>query len=223
MFLANTKKTSDEKIDKEVPTMLKDNESDVLKKQISDMAAQIETLKNALLSVQANTGSVIKTDKFSSIGCRSVNGLPVYSPHGDVDVFIPFGFNNTVKFTENEVRSLLKSNYVREYLQKDILYFVDEPDYDYYEIKKKFDLDDDSLTKLVKGNTSTMINKFNEYTSRKRDDAVVHSLFFRIAELLKDNKLNDLPYQNRQEIEKYFNFSLDYAQTMLDAMSKLKV
>ena len=221
--MANTKKTVTSDEVKETKEDTKDNsELEFLRKQMEEQAKKIETLTNALLVAQANTVSV-KSDKYSFIGSREINGTPIHSPNNDVKLVIKYGSNNAIKMGEHDIKSALQSNYVREYLEKGILYFVDEEDYKYYDVRHDFDLKDEDVVSIVYKSQNQMISDFNRLTDNKRDDPVVHCLFYRIAELIKDNKLGQLKYENRLAIEKYFNFSLDQAQMILDVMSKIQI
>lgn len=191
---------------------------------IEEMKKQLAEMQKAFISMQSNTSTVLNNEEDDTvrIGCRFINGVPVYSPKRDIEYEIKYGEENEIEVSPNEMRMLLKTNFVREFLRKDVLYFVNDSDYDKFKITNRFYLNDDELIKLVSSkNSNHVISELNKYTRDKRDDPVFHCLFYRIVKLSMDGKLGSMPYETRKSIEEYFQFTIDNAQFLMSNIAKI--
>jgi hypothetical protein len=215
-------KTKKVEIDNEKESLLTtvDNQNNI----IEEMKKQMQEMQKAFVTLQSNNGQVeTDNDKTVFIGCRFINGVTVYSPKRDVEVFIPYGDNNKVEMSVNEVKMCLKSNFVKDFLRKDVLYFENEEDYKTFKIFNRVELDDDKLINLLSSkNQNALVSELNKYTRDKKDDPVFHSIFYRIVKLSMDGKLGQMSYENRKTIEDYFQFSIDNGQMLIANIEKVK-
>ena len=156
-----------------------------------------------------------------SVGCRFINGVTVFSPKREIEVFVPYGLENSVNFNDNEMQLLMKSQFVREFLRKNVLYFENDSDYETYGIYNRFDMSDDAVSALVRTDVNTMKSEFDKFTNQKRDDAVVHCLFYKIVELYAAGKLAGMSFENRKFIEEYFNYKIENAQVLMSMVKKV--
>jgi hypothetical protein len=221
--MANTKKPVDTNIDNKEEKIIenKNNEKD---EQISLLRQQLEELQRALIKMQSNQTETSHNSYENTeieIGGRFVNGVSIYSPNKEVVRDIPF--NGSVTVDEMELNNLLKSNFVRDFLEKDIIYFKDESLYQKKKIKKKYELDNDSFTSMIMNNsTEKVVDTMNTMTKHMKDDPMIHCVFYRIVELCYEGKLTKMPYTTRKELEKIFEFKIDDAQSLFRGFVDIK-
>lgn len=229
--MANTNKTTktakqtdvETEIDSKVETNT-DNENVILKQTIADMTKQMQEMQAMMISMQSKqsfSNTITNANNKVSIGCRFLNGVTVYSPNREIEIFIPYGENNIIDFTENEMSMLLKQKFFREFLAEDVLYFINEEDYARYSIKKIMSLDDDSIIDILDGKEN-LKSVFDKYTNSKRNDPVSHVLFYTIVNLVDKNKISRLGIGVQREIEDYFNFKIDDARERLMFLDMVK-
>ena len=149
------------------------NEIEMLKVQMEEQKKQIETLTNALLLAKSNSIPE-KSEKYVRIGSREINGTPLTLANRIV--LVKYGEQNAVKLKEDEVRFILNSPNVREYLSKGILFFLDESDYKYFDIVCTYDMSDSAILDMIKKSPNDMINDFVKFTNNKYDAPVTHCL-----------------------------------------------
>lgn len=214
--MANTKKTgvsSEENVLNNINEEKKDSNDN---KEVDLLKKQIEELKLMMLNMQSQNHPVtvpVNEENFYDIGIRLVYGAPIYSPRKEVVKEVPF--DGYVTVDDYELNNLIKSNFVKEWLEKDILFFSDSNTYKKKRINKRYDLSDDAMCKLICDNsTIVVVGKLNEMTKNMKDDPMVHCLYYRIVELCDNGKLSKMPYETRQEIENMFGFRVDNAQAL---------
>jgi hypothetical protein len=192
--------------------------------QLLLMRQQLEELQRALIKMQSNQTTTSSNELFENeieICGRFVNGISIYSPNKEVIRDIPF--NGSVTVDEIELSSLLKSNFVRDFLEKDIIYFKDESIYKKKKIKKKYELDNDSFTDMIMNNsTDKVVEIINTMTKNMKDDPMIHCVFYRIVELCYEGKLTKMPHTTRKELEKIFEFKIDDAQSLFRGFVDIK-
>jgi hypothetical protein len=198
-----------------------ENNSDEKDELITKLQKQMLEMQEAFIKMQANQSAPSQTntnddmplDKLYEIGSRFVNGLSIFSPNKEVLRDIPF--NDVVTVDDIELNNLLKSNFVREFFEKDIIYFNDETLYKRKRIKKKFELDDKAFVNFILNNsTAYVVDTLNTMTNGLKDDPMVHCIFYRIVELCYSGKLVAMSYETRKAIEKMFEFKVEDAQML---------
>lgn len=226
--MANVKKTVEKevKIEKEIESKVEEQETKIDPKDeiIAELQKQMEQMQKAFIAMQSaktNENPEDYFDKTYEIGTRFVNGVTVYSPRREVSIDLEF--DRLIELDRNELDMLLKSNFVREWLEKDILFFTDKELYAKKRLKPKFDLGDEALVEIFLKEKPTKIQDvINDFTKNLNDDPMVHCLFYRIVELCSNGKLSTMPHENRKQIEKIFNFKIDDAQMLFRGFREIK-
>lgn len=209
------------------------NEVDILKEEevkkdpkdeiIEKLQKQMQEMQEAFIAMQSNTqkNSVDENSEIYEIGTRLVNGVTIFSPRREVEKEIPF--NKIIELDKYELDMLLKSNYVREWFEKDVLFFNDKEVYKERRIKKEFDLSDEHLIDVILNKTTTKVmEEISEMTRKYKDDPMIHCVFYRIVELCSNGSLSKMPHETRRAIEKAFNFKIDDAQMLFRGFRDLK-
>lgn len=195
------------------------------KMAIELLTKQMQEMQAAFVKMQSSNNNIINksldSNKKISIGCRLINGVTLYSPKREVEIRIPN--NQAVDFNIQEIELLLKSQFVRDFLAKDVIYFTDENDYEEFKIYNRKHLDDDMLTNLVmNSDENTLNNKLFELTNNKRDDVIIHVIFYKIIELYQNGIITRMTYKNRQVIEKFFKYNMENAIMLLERVNQIK-
>ncbi len=196
------------------------NEVDVLKQQLADLQAlMIKMQSNQMVNTVPTS---MDEDTLYEISTRSVNSTGIYSQDKRITREIP-PFGGVVTVDGLELRELLKSNFVRDWFESDIIYFKDESVYDKKRITKRCHLDDESFTDLMMNNsTEKVVSELNRITRNFKDEPVIHCVFYRIIELCYEGKLTKMDYATRQEIEKLFGTKIDDAQMFFRGFKEIK-
>jgi hypothetical protein len=227
--MANTNIKKNEKDTKKVetPEVKKIESTEVKPDPKDEMIAQLQKqmldMQNAFINMQSNQQVEIKTEnnEIYEIGTRFVNGVTIFSPRKEVEKEIPF--NKIIEIDKNELDMLLKSNFVKDWLEKDILFFTKEDNYTKKKIKKRFDLSDEKFIDMILNNsTNKVMEIITNMTNKYKDDPVIHCVFYRIVELCSNGKLSTMPYETRKAIEKAFNFKIDDAQMLFRGFREIK-
>lgn len=187
---------------------------------------QMQEMQNAFIKMQSNvnvssSNNTTKSDEKFEMGCRLISGVTIYSPKREVEREIPYG--ETIEVNEYEIEMLLKSPFVREFLINNVVYLKNEEDYAKIKIYKHVDMSDENLINMVmKYSSNELVGKFNELTQQKRNDPVIHSLFYRLVELYSNGDIARMTYENRKVIETFFKYDITNAQTLLENIKKVK-
>ena len=219
--MANAKKENKEEIKIEIG---KSEEEIDQSKIIEDLQKQIEEMRKAFVTLQSEKSSYnkgLEEDDMFEIGTRFVNGVTIFSPRREVEKELPF--NKNIELDKYELDMLLKSNYVRDWLEKDILFFTNEDIYVKKKIRKQFDLSDGYFIDLIlKNSTNIVIRELSNMTKNYKDDPMIHCVFYRIVELCSNGKLSTMPHETRKAVEKAFNFKIDDAQMLFRGFKEVK-
>jgi len=185
---------------------------------------QMQEMQSAFVKMQSNTVSTHPESKHVfELKCRLISGVSVYSPKREVERHIEYG--KVLKLDEHEMEMVLKSNFVLGFLKNDVIYFVDEKDYEKCKIYKgeRSDLSDNKIINMTtKLDSSMLVIELNKLTREKKEDAVTHSLFYKIVELENSGVLHGMPHANRKTIESYFKYKIDDARMLLANVAKIK-
>ena len=218
-----TKSIEKEVVDEVIVTEEVKNEIDPKDAMIEQLKEQMQQMQAALIAMQGNdkNKAVGENSTIYEIGTRLVNGVTIYSPRREVEKEIPF--NKIIELDKYELDMLLKSNYVKEWLEKDVLFFNNEEAYEERRIKKQYDLTDESLIDMILNqSTVEVMEALSKMTRKYKDDPMIHCIFYRIVELCSNGSLSKMPHETRQEIEKEFNFKIDNAQMLFRGFRDLK-
>jgi len=189
------------------------------------MQKQLQEMQSAFIQMQSNginlkKNNVINDNEQYEIGCRLVNGVLIYSPKREIERRI--SYKETIFVNGYEMEMLLKSNFVRDFLAKGVLYFVNEENYKQFNIYEVMDISDKWITNtLLNLSSEEVIEKLNNVTRNKKDDTVVHSIFYRIVELYKNGDVRRMDYETLKAIEKYFNYKIDNAIRITEELKKV--
>ena len=191
------------------------NTNELMQKQMQDM-------QNAIIKMQINNNisNSVESKKYN-IGGRLINGVTIYSPKREVERRIPY--KETIEVNEYEIEMLLKTQFVKDFLRKDIIFFTDEENYEKFKIYDRLDLSDEKIINMVLKYTSNdLVNELNRLTRDKKDDPVVHSLFYRIVELDMSGAIARMVHENRVAIETYFKYRIENARTLIESLKKVQ-
>ena len=185
-----------------------------LEQQVSLLAQIVENMNQINTEVEQNQE---EEDDFLentfAIYTRALTSSTIRSAQGDVVKVIERG--EACLVDEEEFKKLMKNGKTRQRVEEDIVYFKDESLYKKTKIKKKIDMSDDFLINFLKNKEVVEVeNLFNEYTRFKKNNPVFHCLFYRIVELDMQGHLNNMDYDIRKFIEKYFSFRIDDAKML---------
>jgi hypothetical protein len=225
--MANTKKN--EKDTKKVETLetkkveTTETKLDPKDEIIAQLQKQMLDMQNAFINMQSNqkVENKAENNEIYEIGTRFVNGVTIFSPRKEVEKEIPF--NKIIEIDKNELDMLLKSNFVKDWFEKDILFFVNGDIYSTKKIKKRFNLNDEKFVDMIlNSSTNKVMETITNMTNKYKDDPMIHCVFYRIVELCSNGKLSTMPYETRKAIEKAFNFKIDDAQMLFRGFREIK-
>ena len=126
------------------------------------------------------------------IGCNACMGVTLTSAAGDIEIDVKFG--DIVTISSEDMNVLLKSNVNRQLLVNNIVYFVDQAEYENFGIRSRVDMSDAMLID------------------------VVNALFYKIVIMNMNGAFGNMKYENRKVIENYFNMEIDMATRLYKAM-----
>jgi len=204
-----------------IEILKKDN--DEQNRSFSILKDQMAEMQSAFIKMQSIQSPQPKNNenKKYEIGCRLINGVTIFSPKREVELGIIYG--QLLDVTEYEVDMLLKNNQNRDFFKKDVVFFSKEEDYDTFRITDRLDISDKVLEEAALNlDSNKLVDKLNEWTRDKKDDPVLHSIFYRFVELYTNGRIIRMTYTNRKTIEAYFRFTIDNAQLLLENLKKVK-
>lgn len=151
------------------------------------------------------------------IGCNACMGVTLTSAAGDIEIDVKFG--DIVTISSEDMNVLLKSNVNRQLLVNNIVYFVDQAEYENFGIRSRVDMSDTTLIDVVcNGDEKRIIKYLDESTSKKFQSDVVNALFYKIVIMNMNGAFGNMKYENRKVIENYFNMEIDMATRLYKAM-----
>lgn len=151
------------------------------------------------------------------IGCNACMGVTLTSAAGDIEIDVKFG--DIVTISSEDMNVLLKSNVNRQLLVNNIVYFVDQAEYENFGIRSRVDMSDATLIDVVcNGDEKRIIKYLDESTSKKFQSDVVNALFYKIVIMNMNGAFGNMKYENRKVIENYFNMEIDMATRLYKAM-----
>lgn len=194
-------------------------EVDELKKQLADLQALMVKMQLGQINSNMNTSD---DDTMYEIGTRCVYSTGIYSQDRRIVKEIP-PFGKTIMVDNSELKELLKTPFVRDWFESDIIYFTDNSVYAKKKLNKRCELDDNSFINLIMNNsTEKVVYELNKITRDFKDEPVIHCVLYRIVELCYEGKLAKMQYDTRKEIERLFGLRIDDAQMLFREFMKIK-
>ena len=206
-----TKKTKNETIETPAPTTdARDDEIRLLKEQIA-----------ALMKMQAQTAN--STNRYPIdeepvvVISRFFSDTVLESPDRSYNIVLHCAQPQVVDYSD--MKELLKETTYHHYkrlFEEDLLYFENEGDYKRFNIKRKVDLSETSLKKILFLPQEQMLSKINELTLNRRNYNMIHVIIYKIAEMLVEQSkpLKGWDYDNRKALEDYFSVKFDQVIAM---------
>ena len=208
-----TKKANNEPV-VEKPEVTADDKRDeeirLLKEQIA-----------ALMKMQAQTANNVSRYPVDEepvvVVSRFFGDTVLEAPNGSFNVTLKCAKPQVVDF--DDMKEILKETTYHHYkklFEDDLLYFENEGDYKRFNIKRKSDLSDTSLKRILFLPEKEMLEKMNELTLNRRDQNMIHVITFKVAEMLvKESKpLKGWDYDNRKALEEYLSIKFDHIIAM---------
>lgn len=147
------------------------------------------------------------------VGCNAIAGITLLSPNNEIEVDIKYG--DTIALAEEDIRALLKRNSTRKLFVSGVVFFVDEDQYSKFSIKRRENINSDSIVKVFKTKDAGKLVKFyDRATSKKYDVDVMNILFYKIIDMNINHELGDFPYELRSATEEYFGMKMDMAEKL---------
>lgn len=136
------------------------------------------------------------------------------------------GYKQVTYLSAKEVDDILSKDNIRKRFDEGLLGFQDEVYYDYFGVTCEYPLHDENIIELLKLDDAEMKSKLDEITGNMKKESVLHHLVYRIAWLVKNDKLQGIPASKISFLDKIFfgglpskwNMNLTKAQSYLDFM-----
>lgn len=193
--------------------------------EIEDMKAKMETLERllALATMQNKTVSTSLDEEDVVLGCNMVYGVTLSDATGESKIELKYGVENTI--TETEFKRILRKSSTKDLLRDGVVYFLNEDDYTKFKIAKYKNISDDILIEIFSKEKlilNDIISQLNILTDNKKNDKVVHSILYRICDMLRNKKIKDLSYEVRMGLEDYFDFKFVRGMEFLNSLNLTK-
>jgi hypothetical protein len=190
----------------------RDEQIRLLNEQLEEMRKQMSALQK-MQAQTANTATRYPVDEAPvTIVSRFFSDTALESPDHTLNLILKCAVPTVVDY--DDMKEFLKETAYHHYkklFEEDLLYFTDEADYKRFNIKRKTDLSEAALKKILFLPIEQMLEKMNELTGNKRNYNMIHVLIYRIAEMLVEpsKPLKGWDYENRVALEKYFSIIFD--------------
>lgn len=194
------------------PADNRDEQIRLLNEQLEEMRKQMSALQK-MQAQTANTATRYPVDEAPvTIVSRFFSDTALESPDHTLNLILKCAVPTVVDY--DDMKEFLKETAYHHYkklFEEDLLYFADEADYKRFNIKRKTDLSEAALKKILFLPIEQMLEKMNELTGNKRNYNMIHVLIYRIAEMLVEpsKPLKGWDYENRVALEKYFSIIFD--------------
>lgn len=183
----------------------RDEEIRLLKEQIAALMKMQAQSANNVSRYPVDEEPVVVVSRFFS-------DTILEAPNGSFNVTLKCAKPMVVDF--EDMKEILKETTYHHYkklFEDDLLYFQNEGDYKRFNIKRKIDLSDTSLKRILFLPEKEMLEKMNELTLNRRNQNMIHVITFKVAEMLvKESKpLKGWDYDNRKALEEYLSIKFD--------------
>lgn len=147
-----------------------------------------------------------------SVGCNAICGGGL--KNNEYNIPLAYG-QNPVPVDVAVLKSIFQSNAAkwRKLFENGVYYFENEEDYKLFRFEPKFSMSRDNIAKLLSLPTAEMAKKLQELVNKTHDATIFHTLFYRIIDLLSENRLQDvtLPSESRDYLESFFHSKISDA------------
>jgi hypothetical protein len=203
----------------------KEEPNTVQNSEMADMKAKMETLEKllALATMQNKTTTSNVDEEDVVLGCNMVYGVTLSDATGESKIELKYGTENTI--TESEFKRILRKSSTKDLLRDGIIYFANEDDYTKFKIAKYKDISDDILISIFSKERpilNDIISQLNVLTDNRKNDKVIHSILYRICNMLRNKEIKDLSYEIRMGLEDYFNFKFERGMEFLNSLNLTK-
>lgn len=196
----------------------KDDKYSTLEKSFEEMQKQLTKFMSGAFSRNDN-----REDEDILVGCRAIYGGVLST--NDNRIVYKFECDEEKYISSEDLRTVFKESIrdTKKLFEQDIFYFVEEENYSKFKIKRRIDLSQENIVRILLLPTSSMIDEINTMTNRLIDFSTVHALQFEIVKMLIDpkNPLRDWKYDNRTALERYLNQRFDDLMASVGALELL--
>lgn len=198
----------------------KDKEIAELSKNMLNMQQQLNELMQKMMS---KTNDLPNHTEEVVVGNRSIYGSLLAT--NDDKIHITFNCNEEKAVDVEDLKTLFKEG-IRDnrlLFEEDTLYFKDPANYARFKIKKKVDLSEENIVRILMLPSHDMIDEINKLTNSLTNFRITHALQFEIVKLLisKDKPLNNWSYDNRNTLENYIGQKFDNLMAAVGAVELL--
>ena len=227
----STKSKVEDKEIKEVENTSKTeqkSEVEIMKAQMEAYKQQMEEMKKAMEEMMKNSAQPVsnqviikENEQEVEMGTAMVQGIGFTSRDGSVAISIPYGAPQSLPLSE--LKKLLRQPEVRKTFEDGICYFINPEDYALLGIYNHNDLSEEALEKILsEKDVRIIIRKFKELTQDMKNSSVTNCIIYRICDMIKDKKLNDMDYITRKTLEDYFGLPFERGIKTLVELEQLK-
>lgn len=227
----STKSKVEDKEIKEVENTSKTeqkSEVEIMKAQMEAYKQQMEIMKKTMEEMMRNSAQPVpnqviikEKEQEIEIGTAMVQGVGFTSRDGSIAISIPYGVPQLLPL--GELKKLLRQPEVRKTFEDGICYFTNPSDYDLLGIYNHQDLSEEALEEILsEKDVRIIIRKFNELTQNMKNSSVTNCIIYRICNMIKDKKLNDMDYITRKTLEDYFGLPFERGIKTLIELKQLK-
>ena len=190
----------------------RDEEIRTLKEQLAALSGQISALSKMQAQATNATTRYPIDEAPVTVVSRFFSDTALESPDHTLNLVLKCAVPTVVDY--EDMKEFLKETAYHHYkrlFEEDLLYFTNEADYKRFNIKRKVDLSEAALKKILFLPEEQMLEKMNELTGMRRNHNMCHVLIYKIAEMLVEasKPLKGWDYDNRVALEKYFSIIFD--------------
>ena len=215
MAKSTSSKAEDKKINeiKEETVSNVNPEVEEMKAQVEAYKQQMEEMKNMMAEMMKNmaqpvTRNAIVQEQEVEIGTAMVQGIGFTSLDGTITISIPY--NSIQSLPLSEIKKLLRQPEIKRAFEDGLCYFVNPDDYILLGVYNHKDLSEKALEELLsEDDVRVIIRKFNELTQNLKNASVTNCIIYRICDMIKDKKLNNMDYVTRKTLEDYFGLPFE--------------
>lgn len=184
----------------------------------ASMQKQIENLQTANNS-QNNVTKIDDSEEMVYFGSNIMGKTELITDYRSGSGITVYGHKPPISTSKQRMLQLLENDKIRRLFEKGLLYFSFDKWYKVFGIHTNFILDDKNIITLLGMTPKDLMNQLREITDNGKNSPVVHTLIFRIAYLLQNNKVPDFKSQNMQTIKEFFGVDVSDTMRLLEMKS----
>lgn len=219
----NKPKVEDKETKKVEKTLVNEpnEEVEMLKAQIEEMKKAMEEMMKKSAQPMSSNVIIKENEQEVEMETAMVQGIGFTSRDGSVAISIPYGAPQSLPLSE--IKKLLRQPEIRKTFEDGICYFTNPEDYALLGIYNHQDLSEGALGKILsEKDVRVIIRKFNELTQSMKNASVTNCIIYRICNMIKDRKLNDMDYVTRKTLEDYFGLPFERGIKTLVELNQIK-